>query len=91
MGKMDSIKYVEFLSILPFKDLFSKFQQDNAPCHTCKLVKSFINEQQIDLLEWSANSPDVSPIENVRVILKGKVVKMQPSSLDDLVYCHQQK
>ena len=69
---MDSIKYVDVLSnaIVPFKDLFSKFQQDNAPCNINKLVKLFINEQQIDLLEWPGNSPDISPIENVWALLK---------------------
>ena len=69
---MDSIKYVEVLSnaIVPFKDLFSKFQQDNAPCNTSKVVKTFINEQQIDLLEWPAKSPDLTPIENVWALLR---------------------
>lgn len=41
------------------------FMQYGAPCHTARSVKSFLKEQNIPLLDWPGNSPDMNPIENV--------------------------
>ena len=41
------------------------FQQDNDPKHTSKLIKTWINTNQISLSKWPANSPDLNPIENL--------------------------
>ena len=40
------------------------FMQDNAPCHKVKKMTRFLEQQQINVLEWKGNSPDVNPIEN---------------------------
>jgi hypothetical protein len=34
------------------------FQQDNAPVHTAKVVKEFLKESKIKVLEWPPQSPD---------------------------------
>ena len=41
------------------------FMQDNAPCHTAKSVMTFLSEEDVTVLEWPAQSPDMNPIENV--------------------------
>ncbi|EIE91993.1 hypothetical protein RO3G_16704 [Rhizopus delemar RA 99-880] len=41
------------------------FQHDNDPKHTTKLVKEYLKEQSYNILEWSAQSPDLNPIENM--------------------------
>ena len=42
------------------------FQQDNLPLQTTNRIQEWFNRRHdIDLLEWSPNSPDMNPIENV--------------------------
>ena len=41
------------------------FMQDNAMCHTAKSIKTFLSEEDVTVMEWPAQSPDLNPIENV--------------------------
>ena len=83
---MDSERYISVLQdhIVPFRGEIGQFQQYNAPCHTSKLVKAFLEQQAISLFSWPPRSPDLSPIENVWAVLKRKVHALKPSSLPDL-------
>ena len=51
------------------------FQQDNAPVHTSKFLKTFFKENDIELLPWPANSPDLNPIENIWVYISLELSK----------------
>ncbi len=42
------------------------FQQDLAPAHTAKGTKSWFNDYGVTVFDWSANSPDLNPIENLQ-------------------------
>ncbi len=44
-----------------FKDADFIFQQDLAPVHTAKCTKSWSNDHDVGLLDWSANWPDLNP------------------------------
>jgi hypothetical protein len=57
-----------------------KFQQDGASCHTAKKTKKAI-EQQMPLVPWPANSPDLSVIEDVSGIMKTKVAERAPKDM----------
>ncbi len=49
------------------------FQQDLAPAHTAKGTKSWFNGHGVTVLDWSANSPDLNPVENLWGIVKRKM------------------
>ncbi|GFX83434.1 transposable element Tcb2 transposase [Trichonephila clavipes] len=51
------------------------FMQDGAPCHTALSIKAFLAEQNIPLLDWPGNSPDMNSIENVWELMKREVAK----------------
>ena len=79
-GMMNSDKYMYVLEqkVIPemrkrFTDGSGVFQQDLAPCQTSKKVKSFMDENQIYVLQWPGNSPDLNPIENLRSIIKTRL------------------
>ena len=80
-GRMDAKQYVEILDgglmesvenleVDP-EDFY--FQQDNDPKHTSKRAKQWFEDNDIQVLAWPAQSPDINPIEHLWVHLKKKL------------------
>lgn len=62
------------------------FQQDNATCHTARLAKDYLQQQQIETLPWPAKSADLNPIEHLWDELDRRLRKRPnpPQTLQDL-------
>ena len=58
--------------------------QDNAPCHKAKVVMSYLSEQDFKIMDWSPQSPDLNPIENLCKTLGVRVMERNPTKTEDL-------
>ena len=90
-GRLDAERYIDILGncLLPAIDFFRSedkiiFQQDNAPCHRARIIKDWFEENEVDLLEWPAYSPDLNCIENLWSWLDKKLAKIEIENLDQL-------
>ena len=73
------LKIMKYCAVPSMKHLFGNqpaiFQQDNAPCHTAKAVKEWTDANNIQVLSWPGNSPDLNPIENIWDHLARQIAK----------------
>lgn len=90
---INSKNYIQILeeNIVPFinnsnrKESFI-FQQDNAPAHKASKTLEWFKKNNIKVMDWPPNSPDLNPIENVWWELE-KAVRdhiPRPTNLNDL-------
>ena len=60
------------------------FMQENAQCHTAKSVKTFLSEEDVIVMEWHAQSPDINPIENVWKLRNERAKEENPRNFEEL-------
>ena len=59
------------------------FMQDNAPCHKAKSVMSYLQQQEFEIMDWPAQSPDLNSIENRWKTLGEKVMAQNPANTNE--------
>lgn len=91
-GIVNAQKYRDILgeSLLPSVEMCQTaeghfiFQQDGAPCHTAKTIKTWLQNHQIPVLKWTSSSPDLSPIETLWHNMKKQLRKHPARSVPEL-------
>ena len=66
--KMNADLYLQVLEdhMLNFYNIYGSevFMHDSAPCHKARKVTSYLEQKQINILEWPGNSPNLNLIKN---------------------------
>ena len=60
------------------------FIQDNTPCHTVKSVKTCLSEEDVIIIKWPVQSPDMNPIKNVWKFLNERAKEKDPRNVEEL-------
>ncbi|KAG1927929.1 IS630 family transposase [Pimephales promelas] len=88
-GRVNAASYKEILEhfMLPSAEkLYGDFifQHNLAPAHSAKTTGKWFTDHGVTVLNWSVNSPDLNPIENLWDIVKRKLRDARPNTQDEL-------
>ena len=65
---------------------------DNATCHTAHHTRDFLAQEQVEVMPWPANSPDMNPIEHIWDQMGAHIRDMAnpPTNINELRWAVQQ-
>ena len=86
---LDTNLYIEILEFnLPEMNKIMKnsviLQFDNDPKHRSLKALEFYKENNIKIIDWPSNSPDLNPIENIWAIIKNKLCRQEFDNINKL-------
>ena len=72
--------------MLPFSDIrrCNHFVQDGDPAHRSRVVKKWLKDNHVPVLERPRNSPDLNPIENAWNYMKNKFQEAHSTNIQIL-------
>ena len=92
--RADDYKKILAEHMVPFSEehmpLTWQFQHDNDPKHKAKKVVEYLLTENISVMKWPAQSPDLNPIENLWNAIDRVIKCQKPSTLHELFDCIQQ-
>ena len=65
------------------------YQADNDPKHSAKVVKTFLNDNNIRVMKWPAQSPDLNSVETLWIDVDKYIKEQQPKNIEQLYTCVQ--
>ncbi len=80
-GTMNAERYIKVLEQHMLPSRGNVFQQDNAKPHTAAITTAWLHRRRVRVLNCPASSPDLSPIENIWLIIKPKIRQRRPQTL----------
>ena len=86
---LDTNLYIEILEFsLPEMNKIMKhsviLQFDNDPKHRSLNALEFYKENNIKIIDWPSNSPDLNPIENIWAKIKNKLCRQEFDNINKL-------
>ncbi len=83
-GTLNAGRYIKILEHHMLPSRWHVFQQDNAKPHTAAITTAWIRNRRVQVVNWPACSPDLSPIENIWRIITRKIRQRRPQTLQQL-------
>ena len=86
--KMNAEVYLQVLEehMLNFYDIHGSevIIHDSASCHKARKITRYLEQKQLNVLEWPGNSSDLNPIENCWHKMKNKISEKKTPNLEIL-------